>query len=136
MRYQKRISGPLLDRMDIFIEVPRIEYEKLADDRLGEPSATIRDRVEVARSLQQDRFNGTKLTCNADMTPIEIRDFCQTDSSAQGLLQTAVKQLSLSARSFHHILKLSRTIADLDNAEIIASHHVAEALQYRQRQIV
>lgn len=132
-RYQKRISGPLLDRMDIFIEVPRIEYEKLADERLGEHSETIRERVEAARSLQQQRFNGTKLTCNADMTPIEIRDFCQTDPSAQGLLQAAVKKLSLSARSFHHILKLSRTIADLDNAEIIGSNHIAEALQYRPR---
>ena len=132
-RYQKRISGPLLDRMDIFIEVPRIEYEKLADERLGEHSETIRERVEAARSLQQNRFNGTKLTCNADMTPIEIRDFCQTDPSAQGLLQAAVKKLSLSARSFHHILKLSRTIADLDNAEIIGSNHIAEALQYRPR---
>ncbi|NQT72353.1 MAG: YifB family Mg chelatase-like AAA ATPase [Chloroflexi bacterium] len=132
-RYQKRISGPLLDRMDIFIEVPRIEYEKLADDRLGEKSETIRERVEAARSLQQNRFNGTKLTCNADMTPIEIRDFCQTDPSAQGLLQAAVRKLLLSARSFHHILKLSRTIADLDNAEIIGPNHIAEALQYRPR---
>lgn len=134
-RYQKRISGPLLDRMDIFIEVPRIEYEKLADERLGEKSELIRERVEAARKNQHDRFNGTKLTCNADMTPIEIRDFCQTDPTAQGLLQTAVKQLSLSARSFHHILKLSRTIADLDGTEVIASNHVAEALQYRPRSL-
>ena len=132
-RYQKRISGPLLDRMDIFIEVPRIEYEKLADEKMGEESESIRGRVEAARSMQLNRFNGANLTCNADMTPIEIRDFCQTEAMAQNLLQSAVKQLSLSARSFHHILKLSRTIADLDSADVIGSNHVAEALQYRSR---
>ena len=135
-RYQKRISGPLLDRMDIFIEVPRIEYEKLADDRLGEKSEVIQARVEAARVIQQKRFKGTKLTCNADMTPIEIREFCHTEPEAQNLLQAAVRQLSLSARSFHHILKLSRTIADLDEAEIIGASHVAEALQYRSRQMM
>lgn len=123
----------MMDRLDIVIEVPRIDYEKLADERLGEGSETIRARVEGARSIQQRRFNGTKLTCNADMTPIEIREFCETDPAAQKLLQAAVQQLSLSARSFHHIVKLSRTIADLDDAEIIGSAHVAESLQYRQR---
>ncbi len=133
-RYQKRISGPLLDRMDIFVEVPRIEYEKLTDERLGEKSQIIQARVEAARSLQQERFAGTRLICNADMTPIEIRDYCQTESEAQNLLQSAVKQLSLSARSFHHILKLARTIADLDSSEAIGSAHVAEALQYRARE--
>ncbi len=133
-RYQKRISGPLLDRMDIFLEVPRIEYEKLADDRLGETSKMIQSRVEAARSIQQKRFEGTKLTCNADMTPIEIREFCRTEPEAQNLLQAAVKQLSLSARSFHHILKLARTIADLNIDEIIGPVHIAEALQYRRRQ--
>lgn len=132
-RYQKRISGPLLDRIDIYIDVPRIEYEKLADDRLGESSQAIRARVEAARNIQLKRFEGTHLTCNADMTPIEIREFCRTESAAQTLLQTAVQRLSLSARSFHHVLKLSRTIADLDGTEIIAARHVAEALQYRPR---
>ncbi len=132
-RYQKRISGPLLDRMDIFIEVPRIEYEKLADDRLGEKSETIQARVEAARKIQQKRFEGTRLTCNADMTPLEIGEFCHTELEAQALLKTAVKQLSLSARSFHHILKLSRTIADLEAVESIGPSHVAESLQYRSR---
>ncbi|MFO8102384.1 MAG: YifB family Mg chelatase-like AAA ATPase [Dehalococcoidia bacterium] len=135
-RYQKRISGPLLDRMDIFIEVPRIEYEKLADDRLDEKSEVIQGRVEAARAIQQERFDGTELTCNADMTPVEIREFCRTEPEAQNLLQAAVKQLSLSARSFHHILKLARTIADLDLSSIISSTHVAEALQYRPRHTV
>ncbi len=132
-RYQRRISGPLLDRIDIYIEVPRIEYQKLADDRLGESSQAIRARVEAARAVQQKRFAGTNLTCNADMTPIEIREFCRTESAAQTLLQTAVQRLALSARSFHHVLKLSRTIADLDGADLIGARHVAEALQYRPR---
>jgi magnesium chelatase family protein len=135
-RYQKRISGPLLDRIDIFIEVPRIEYEKLTDQRLGESSQTIRARVETARQAQRKRFEGTKLTCNADMTPIEIRDFCQAEPEAQSLLQAAAKQLSLSARSFHRILKLARTIADFEGAETICSHHLAEALQYRPRSVI
>ncbi|MBT9149213.1 MAG: YifB family Mg chelatase-like AAA ATPase [Dehalococcoidia bacterium] len=135
-RYQKRISGPLLDRIDIFVEVPRIEYEKLADERLNESSAAIRARVEAARLLQRERFDGSKLTCNADMTPIEIRAFCQTEPGAQSLLQSAVRQLSLSARSFHRILKLGRTIADLDGAGTIGAAHLAEALQYRPRSLV
>ncbi|MDD5095406.1 MAG: YifB family Mg chelatase-like AAA ATPase [Dehalococcoidia bacterium] len=134
-RYQKRISGPLLDRIDIFIEVPRIEYQKLTDERLGEKSESIRARVETARQAQWKRFEGTRLTCNADMTPIEIRDFCQTAPEAQNLLQAAARQLSLSARSFHRILKLSRTIADFEGAEVISAGHLAEALQYRPRQM-
>ncbi|MFP3975238.1 MAG: YifB family Mg chelatase-like AAA ATPase [Dehalococcoidia bacterium] len=132
-RYQKRISGPLLDRIDVFIEVPRIEYEKLTDERLGESSEAIRARVDAARSIQHQRFEGTRLTCNADMTPVEIREFCRTDPAAQSLLQAAVQQLSLSARSFHRLLKLARTIADLDGTDGITSTHVAEALQYRPR---
>ncbi|MBT9163453.1 MAG: Competence protein ComM [Chloroflexi bacterium] len=135
-RYQKRISGPLLDRIDIFVEVPRIEYEKLADERLNERSEAIRARVEAARLLQRERFDGSKLTCNADMTPIEIRAFCQTEPGAQSLLQSAVRQLSLSARSFHRILKLGRTIADLDGAGTVGTSHLAEALQYRPRSLV
>ena len=125
----------MLDRMDIFIEVPRIEYEKMADDRLGEKSEAIQARVEAARAIQQKRFEGTPLTANSDMTPIEIREYCKTDADAQNLLQAAVNQLSLSARSYHHILKLARTIADLDVADTVGSTHVAEALQYRSRKM-
>ena len=134
-RYQKRISGPLLDRIDIFVEVPRVEYEKLSSDATGETSETVRERVEDARQLQRARFDGTRFVCNAEMTPTEVREFCQTrlDEQAQSLLRLAMAQLSLSARSFHRILKLARTIADMDAAEIIASHHIAEAVQYRQR---
>ncbi len=132
-RYQRRISGPLLDRMDIFVEVPRIEYEKLAGEVTGEPSTSIRSRVEQARQLQRERFAGTKLTCNADMGPMEVRQYCTVDDQAQGLLGTAMKRLNLSARAFHRILKLSRTIADLAASEMITAAHVAEAIQYRPR---
>jgi magnesium chelatase family protein len=134
-RYQKRVSGPLLDRIDIFVEVPRVEYEKLASEWRGEPSEVVRERVEDARRVQQSRFAGTRFMSNAEMTPTEVRAHCQTqlDEQAQSLLRLAMAQMSLSARSFHRILKLSRTIADLAGSEIIASHHLAEAVQYRQR---
>jgi magnesium chelatase family protein len=135
-RYQKRISGPLLDRIDIFVDVPRIEYEKLADDRFGESSEKVRTRAERARQIQRERFKGTRLASNADATPVEVREFCQVEPSAQGLLRTAMKQLSLSARAFHRILKLARTIADLEDATIIKAHHLAEAIQYRPRSLV
>ncbi|MBM3142482.1 MAG: YifB family Mg chelatase-like AAA ATPase [Chloroflexi bacterium] len=134
-RYQKRISGPLLDRIDIFIEVPRVEYEKLTDDTLGESSEKVRTRVEAARQIQQRRFEGTKLMCNTEMTPIEVKEFCRVDPPAQSLLRTAMKQLHLTARAFHRVLKLARTIADLDGADIIKANHLAEALQYRQRSL-
>ena len=135
-RYQKRISGPFIDRVDIFVEVPHIDYEKLADDRLGERSEKVQSRVNAARSLQLKRFEGTKLACNAEMTPTEVREFCQTEESAQSLLKAAMKQLYLSARAFHRILKLARTIADMENADIIKAHHLAEAIQYRPRRMV
>lgn len=132
-RYQKRISGPFIDRVDIFVEVPHIDYEKLADDRLGEPSEKVQARVTAARSRQLKRFEGTRLTSNTEMTPTEVREFCQVEESAQSLLKAAMKQLYLSARAFHRILKLARTIADLENTDIIKAHHVAEAIQYRPR---
>ncbi|MEE8413798.1 MAG: YifB family Mg chelatase-like AAA ATPase [Dehalococcoidales bacterium] len=132
-RYQRRISGPFIDRVDIFVEVPHIDYEKLADDRLGEKSEAVQARVVAARSMQRERFEGTKLTSNSEMTPTEVRAFCQAEESAQSLLKAAMKQLYLSARAFHRILKLARTIADLENAEIIKAHHLAEAIQYRPR---
>jgi len=135
-RYQKRISGPFLDRVDIFIDVPRIDYEKLSDDRLGEKSERVQKRVAASRQLQQERFSGTRLTCNADMTAAEVRDFCKVDDTAQSLLKAAMKQLNLSARAFHRILKLSRTIADHEGAELIKAPHLAEAIQYRPRSLL
>lgn len=131
--YQKCISGPFIDRVDIFVEVPHIDYEKLTDDGLGEKSEKVQARVKAARSLQQRRFHGTRLTCNTEMTPTEVREFCQVEELAQSLLKAAMKQLYLSARAFHRILKLARTIADLENADIIKAHHLAEAIQYRPR---
>jgi magnesium chelatase family protein len=132
-RYQKRVSGPLLDRIDIFVQVPRIDYDKLADDRLGEESEKVRSRVEQARSVQRERFKDTHLACNAEMTPVEVREVCRVQPEAQSLLRTAMNQLVLSARAFHRVLKLSRTIADLAHAETITASHLAEALQYRPR---
>jgi magnesium chelatase family protein len=132
-RYQHRISGPFVDRVDIFVEVPHIEYEKLADNRLGERSERVRARVENARLIQRKRFSGTKIACNSEMSPAEVRECCQLEEAAQGLLKTAMKQLYLSARAFHRILKLARSIADLEGSEIIKSNHLAEAIQYRPR---
>ncbi|MCX8125955.1 MAG: YifB family Mg chelatase-like AAA ATPase [Dehalococcoidia bacterium] len=132
-RYQKRLSGPLLDRIDIFIEVPRVDYEKLTDDHLSEGSGTVRARTGAARLVQQGRFAGSKFTCNAEMTPVEVREFCRVEPSAHSLLRTAMKQLNLTARAFHRVLKLARTIADLEASEIIKVQHLAEALQYRPK---
>lgn len=132
-KYQKRISGPLLDRIDIHIEVPRVDYEKLGDKRLGEPSATIRARVEAARAVQRKRFADTDLACNADMRPAEVRKFCDLDEACRNLMRTAANQLQLSARAYHRILKLARTIADLAGSLNIAPAHLAEALQYRPK---
>jgi magnesium chelatase family protein len=135
-RYQKRISGPLLDRIDIHVEVPRVEYEKLTDDRLGEPSASIRARVERAREVQRQRFADTSLSCNADMGPAEVREYCKVDEAGRSLLKAAMQQLAMSARAFHRVLKLARTIADLAGSERIETSHLAEAIQYRPRRQV
>ena len=132
-RYQRRISGPFLDRVDIFVEVPHVEYEKLADSRIGENSAKVRGRVEAAREIQRKRFQGNRSICNSEMTPGEVREHCHLDDSAQSLLGTAMKKLYLSARAFHRIEKLARTIADLEGADVIRANHLAEAIQYRPR---
>jgi magnesium chelatase family protein len=135
-KYQKRISGPLLDRIDIHIQVPRVEYDKLSDKRLGEPSSVIRQRVETARQKQRTRFTNdgiSTLVCNADMRPAEIRKFCNLDDAGKSLIKSAMNQMNLTARAYHRILKLARTIADLADAEQICVTHLAEALQYRAR---
>jgi magnesium chelatase family protein len=135
-KYQKRISGPILDRIDIHIEVPRVDYEKLSGDRLGETSETIRARVQAARDIQNKRFSNiesSEIICNADMRIGEVRQFCQLQPEGQSLMRSAMSQLNLSARAYHRILKLSRTIADLAGSEEIQSPHLAEALQYRPK---
>jgi magnesium chelatase family protein len=135
-RYQKRISGPLLDRIDIHVEVPRIEYEKLSDRRAGEPSTAVRARVERARDVQAHRFEGTSHRTNADMGPKELQAHVVLDEAGENMMKAAVRQLHLSARGYHRVLKLSRTIADLGSAERVEAAHVAEALQYRPRQLL
>jgi magnesium chelatase family protein len=133
-RYQKRISGPLLDRIDIHVEVPRVEYEKLTGKGEAESSSVARSRVLAARERQARRFAGSeRVRVNADMGPAEVRKYCEVEASAQPLLRAAAQRLQLSARAFHRVLKLARTIADLAGAETIAAPHLAEALQYRPR---
>jgi magnesium chelatase family protein len=111
-----------------------VDYEKLSDKRLGETSAAIRGRVEAASKRQRERFKDVEgVTCNAEMRPAEIREYCELDAAGQSLIKAAMRQLHLSARAYHRILKLSRTIADLAGSERIEAAHLAEAVQYRPR---
>lgn len=130
-RYRSKISGPLLDRIDLHIEAPALSLNELRSDKPGESSAAIRERVEAARTRQQGRFTGSKTVANARMTHAQIRKHCALDSSLGDLLQAAMEQLSLSARAYDRILKVARTIADLADSEKIESKHLLEAIQYR-----
>jgi magnesium chelatase family protein len=135
-RYQKRLSGPLLDRIDIHAEVPRVDYEKLSDDRLGEPTTNVQERVENARERQRLRFEGNNtVSSNADMGVVGVRMYCPLDDTGRSLIKRAMHQMGLSARAYHRVLKLSRTIADLAGEEHISTPHLAEALQYRPREM-
>src|SRR5579884_3219458 len=136
LRYQKKLSGPLVDRIDVHVEVPRVEYDKLTGIGTPESSDDIRRRVERGRAVQGKRFAGTRMVTNADMGPKEVRELCPIEPAAQTLIKAAVQQLHLSARAFHRTLKLARTIADLADAEIIGAAHIAEAIQYRPRAVV
>ena len=132
-KYQKRISGPLMDRIDIHVQVPRVEYDKLSSQRQGEASAAIRQRVEAARRLQRARFEGTEMRANAEMRPVDLASYCELDEACGKLMRTAMTQLQLTARAYHRVLKLARTIADLAGSTAIQATHLAEALQYRAR---
>jgi magnesium chelatase family protein len=131
-RYLARVSGPLLDRIDLHVEVPAVRYRELSDRRLGEPSAAVRERVTRARERQRDRFAGRPgLYANAHMKPRELREFCRVGEASDALLRTAISKLGLSARAYHRVLKIARTIADLDQSAEIGTPHVSEAVQYR-----
>ncbi|MCL2760114.1 MAG: YifB family Mg chelatase-like AAA ATPase [Desulfuromonadales bacterium] len=130
-RYRSRMSGPLLDRIDIHIEVPAVSYKELSDRSESESSASIANRVESSREFQRERFKGTKIHCNSQMTPRFIRKYCELDAKGNRLLELVTEKLGISARSYNRILKVARTIADLDHTENIMEQHIAEAIQYR-----
>ena len=127
-----KISGPLLDRIDLHIEVPAVKYKELVSKDAGELSLTIRDRVIRAREIQMKRFTNRKgLFCNADMQSKDIHEYCKIDSTGEELLKMAITKLGLSARAYDRILKVARTIADLGNSSEIRPQHISEAIQYR-----
>ena len=130
-RYLSKVSGPLLDRLDIHIEVPQVDFDKLSDEAPGESSAAIRKRVNAARRLQQNRLQGSGVTCNAKMTAAQTRAYCRIDENGKRLLERSFDQLGLSARAYDKILRVARTIADLEGSEAITTAHLAEAVQYR-----
>jgi len=133
-RYQKRLSGPLLDRIDIHVDVPRVDYDKLRSQELGESSERVRERVEAARQIQRLRFEKDEnVHQNADMGVAEVRKYCKLDDESESLMKNAMNQMQLTARAYHRILKLARTISDLAGEENIQSSTLAEALQYRAR---
>jgi len=134
-QYLSRISGPLLDRIDIIVEVPALNFDELRGHGTPEPSAAVKKRVEAARSIQRDRFVASKCRCNADMQTRELRAYCELDDSCAALMKQAFDALGLTARSYDRIRKVARTIADLDGSERIRPEHIAEAIQYRTYQL-
>ena len=130
-RYMNKLSGPLLDRIDIHIEVQKVEFEQLSDKRKGEQSDDIRRRVLIAREIQSNRYKNSDKHYHAQMGPKEIEKFCELDETSQILIKTAMEKLNLSARAYDRILKVSRTIADLEQAETLNAAHISEAIQYR-----
>ncbi len=130
-RYLSKISGPLIDRIDIHLEVPHLKYEDMSKKRCGEPSRSIRERVNRARNIQMSRFKDDNILFNAHLESRHIEKYCVVDKEAEELLKTAILELGISARAYDKILKVSRTIADLDGAEVISSRHLSEAIGYR-----
>ena len=131
LKYRKKVSGPLLDRIDIHIEVPSLPAGLLLKEREEEPSEKIRQRVENARAIQQERFEGTGIFFNGHMSTSQIKKYCALDEECRQLIRTALDKMQLSARAYDKIRKVSRTIADLDNSGEIRPQHLAEAIQYR-----
>jgi magnesium chelatase family protein len=132
-KYQRRVSGPIMDRIDLYVEVPHVKYEKLTDEKIEGSSAEIRQKVEKARQIQLKRFEKDGIITNSEMNIPLIKKHCRTDEQGDRLLRNAVNNLHMSARGFHRILKLARTIADLEESLNITSQHIAEALQYRPK---
>ena len=135
-KYVEKISGPLLDRIDLHVNVPSVEYEAMRRKSTPESSAEVKARVDAARAIQAQRFAGTDITCNAYMPPSMIADFCQLDAAGEKLLEAAFSRMGLTARSHDRILRLARTIADLEGEADISSAHLAEAIQYRNTDIL
>jgi magnesium chelatase family protein len=131
-KHRQKISGPLLDRIDLHVEVPLIEYKELADDQSGESSAEVRKRVENARAIQQERFKNIQgVNCNSAMPPKQMREHCQIDAESSQFMEQAMTELNFSARAHDRILKVARTLADLEGSANIQSAHILEAIQYR-----
>ena len=130
-RYLSKISGPLLDRFDLHVDVPPVEFEHLVSLEKSEPSSAIRERVNAARTIQNDRFQNTAVTCNANMTSNHLLEWCRVTDAAQALMRNFFEKMGLSARAYDRVLKVARTIADLDHSEDILPKHAAEAIQYR-----
>ena len=135
-KYVEKISGPLLDRIDLHVNVPSVEYEAMRRKEVPESSAQVKQRVDGARAIQEARFAGTGITCNAHMTPAQIGEFCRLDSAGEALMKNAFDRMGLTARSHDRILRVARTIADLDGDEAIGPQHLAEAIQYRNTDIL
>ena len=129
--YMRRISGPLLDRIDMHITVPSVDYEAMRRREAAESSAQVRKRVNAAREIQKKRYAGTEVTCNAYMTPAMIGTYCALDDKGEKLMKGAFDRLGLTGRSHDRILRMARTIADLEGSEQIEAIHLAEAIQYR-----
>jgi magnesium chelatase family protein len=131
VKYQRKISGPILDRIDLHIEVPRLKFEKLESGEAGETSAEIRERVEKAREIQKERFKNLRIITNSEMSSHQIKKFCPLDEKSVELLRMAVSSMRLSARAYYRLIKIARTIADLGGFNDINRDHLAEAIQYR-----